>query len=96
MMKKQVSLLTREKLYAGVASYNHPVDIRTLPDTLSRATSLSAEMHHKDKIMTQHWKATSRNQDVWKKEDEEIMEQVFWGRYQRVLSLPVKGEERGT
>ena len=84
-----------EAFMQAVASYNHPVDHQDTPGYIVKSHFLAAEMHHKaqnyDAALESYKQAIKM---YGKTEDEEIMEQVFWARYQSGVIHASKGEEQ--
>ena len=84
-----------EAFMKAVASYNHPVDHHDTPGYIVKSHFLGPEMHHKGQ--NYDLALGNYNQAIkiyGKTENEEIMEQVFWARYQSGVINAIKGDEQ--
>ena len=79
----------------AVASYNHPLDHRDTPRYIVKSHFLGPEMHHKAQNYDVALESYKQAIKIYGKTgNEEIMEQVFWARYQSGVINAFKGDEQ--
>ena len=84
-----------EAFMQAVASYNHPVDHQDTPGYIVKSHFLGPEMHHKAQNYDVALESYKQAIKIYgKTENEEIMEQVFWARYQSGVINASKGDEQ--
>ena len=84
-----------ESFMQAVASYNHPVDHQDTPEYIVKSHFLGPEMHHKAQNYDVALESYKQAIKIYEKtENEEIMEQVFWARYQSGVINASKGDEQ--
>ena len=83
-----------EAFIKAIASYNHPIDHQDTPEYIVKSHFLGPEMHYKAQnynVALESYKQAIRT--YHKTENEEIMEQVFWARYQTGKINAINGDE---
>ncbi len=83
-----------EAFLQAVASYNHPVDHQDTPGYIVKSHFLGPEMHHRAQNYDLALESYKQAIKIFgKTENDEIMEQVFWARYQSGVINASKGDE---
>ncbi len=84
-----------EAFMQAVSSYNHPINHQETPEYIVKSHFLSPEMHLKAQNYDIALESYKHAIEIYgKTENEEIMEQVFWARYQTGVINTSKGDEK--
>ena len=84
-----------EAFMKAIESYNHPVDHEDTPTYIVNSHFLGPKMHHKGQNYDEALESYKQAIKIYgKTENEGIMEQVFWARYQSGVINDIKGNEK--